>query len=64
MPAKMKKVFYTSRIPKNEEIGGIFVSSGSQNFKLFSKIQDQIKNKKPRVVDVLGVSNGTTLMQI
>jgi hypothetical protein len=64
VPENRKKGFYTSRISKNEEIGGIFVISGSQNFKLFSKIQDQIKNKKPIVVDVLGVSNGTTLMQI
>jgi hypothetical protein len=36
----MKK-FYTSRLPKNEEIGGILEV---QNFELFSKIQDQ--NKK------------------
>jgi hypothetical protein len=27
-PANRKKGFYTSRLPKNEEIGGIFVFNG------------------------------------
>jgi hypothetical protein len=33
----------TSRLPKNEEVGGILYVA-TQNFELFSKIQDQ--NKK------------------
>jgi hypothetical protein len=35
--ANRKKGFYTSRLPQNEAIGGIFVFSGSE-LKLFSKI--------------------------
>jgi hypothetical protein len=39
VPTNRNKVFYTSRLPKKEEIGGIFVFSGSeQNFELFLKI--------------------------
>jgi hypothetical protein len=44
VPANGKKGFYTSSLPKNEEIGDIFVLSASE---LFSKIQDnnlKIKN--------------------
>jgi hypothetical protein len=51
VPANRKKGFYISRLPKNGEIGGIFVFRGSENFKLFSKITDQnLKNQKPTEV--------------
>jgi hypothetical protein len=44
-----KKGFYTSRLPKNEKIGGIFVFSGSELFKLFSKIKNlNLKIKKSK----------------
>ncbi len=36
MPANRKKRFYTSRLPKNEEIGDIFVISSS-DFQLFGR---------------------------
>jgi hypothetical protein len=44
-PANRKEGFYTSRQPKNEEIGGILYLA-TQNFEFFSKIQDQIKKLK------------------
>ncbi len=52
-PTKRKKGFYTSRLPKNEEIRWIFVWSSKELWTLF-KIQDQnLKNQKPMAVDVL-----------
>ncbi len=53
-PSNWKKRFYTSRLPKNKEIGGIFVQYlVANNFELFSEIQDQNKkNEKPIAVDV------------
>jgi hypothetical protein len=30
VPANRKKGFYTSRLPKNEEVGGVFVFIGSE----------------------------------
>jgi hypothetical protein len=42
LPGNKKKRLYTSRLPTNEEIEGIFVLL-AQNFKLFSNIQDKIK---------------------
>ncbi len=42
-----KKGFYTSLLPKNEKIGGIFLCLAAQNFKLFSKIKHlNLKIKK------------------
>jgi hypothetical protein len=45
-PANRKKGFYTSLLPKNEEIGKAFLYLAAQNFELFSKIQDQNKKLK------------------
>jgi hypothetical protein len=42
VPANRKKAFHTSRLPKNEEIGGIFVFSGSEFF-------SRIKNKNVKI---------------
>jgi hypothetical protein len=35
VPAHRKKGFYTSRLPKNEEIGGISVFNGLESFQKF-----------------------------
>jgi hypothetical protein len=39
----------TSRLPKNEEVGGILYVA-TQNFELFSKIQDQNKKTQKNFV--------------
>jgi hypothetical protein len=45
--ANREKGFYTSRLPKNEEILSIFyLYLAAQNFKLFSKILNQNKAVK------------------
>jgi hypothetical protein len=54
VPANRKKGFYTNRLSKNEEIGGIFVFTlAAQNFKLFKNSRSKFSNKIPKAVDVL-----------
>ncbi len=65
--ANRKKWFYTSCLTKNEEIGGIFELIRLRTLNSFQKFKIKIKKfRKTIPVDILslGVSNGTTFMQV
>ncbi len=44
--ANRQNGFYSSRLPKNEEIGDIFVFSGSELSSLFKNSKSKLKNWK------------------
>jgi hypothetical protein len=47
-------LFYTSRLPKNERIEGIFVFSGGSELKtIFKNSKSKLKNLKHSAVNVL-----------
>ncbi len=66
VPANRKKGFYTCRLPKNEEIGGIFVFSGSELYTLFKNSKSKLENLKHIAGNVLfwALSNGTMHSQV
>jgi hypothetical protein len=61
-PANRKKGFYTNRNPNKQEVGFIFVWSGSELWSLFKYSKVKLKKQKHRAADVL--FNDTTVMQI
>jgi hypothetical protein len=52
-PANSKKEFYTNRDPNKQEVGFIFVWSGSELWSLLKYSEQKLKNQKPIAVDVL-----------
>jgi hypothetical protein len=53
VPANRKKGFYTGRLLKNEEIGGIFVFNGSELLTLCKNSKSKSMNLKHIAVNVL-----------
>ncbi len=61
-PAKREKRFYTNRVPKKQEVGGIFVWSGLELLSFFKYSRSKLKNQKPIAVDVLIKAYPTALL--